>query len=293
MEKERLHPRRRKPSWLKKSLPRGNGVRRVEKILDHHRLHTVCRGARCPNRNDCYQEGTATFLIMGDVCTRRCSFCSIPARSPDPLDRDEPDRLARAAEKMGLSYVVVTSVTRDDLSDGGASHFAAVTEAIRRVLPEAQIELLVPDFKGDLKAVDRVLAATPTVFNHNVETLLAFYDTVRPEADYDRSLRVLAHAARRGSLPVKSGFMLGLGEADDDVRTLLADLKRSGVGIVTIGQYLKPAKDCLDVVEYVPPERFDTVASWAREIGFGAVASGPFVRSSYRAAELAREAGIG
>jgi len=285
--------RRRKPAWLKKSLPRGDGIRRVENILKRHALHTVCRGARCPNRNDCYQEGTATFLIMGDVCTRQCRFCSIPGRRPDPLDRDEPERLARAVEKMGLSYVVVTSVTRDDLADGGAGHFVAVTAAIKARLPAARIELLVPDFQGDLDAVDAVLDGAPTVFNHNVETVPALYGAVRPGADYDRSLSILKHAARRRPIPVKSGFMLGLGEKDDAVRALLDDLEKAGVAIVTVGQYLKPAEGCIEVFDYVPPERFDAVAAWARERGFRAVASGPFVRSSYRAAELAREAGLG
>jgi len=230
---------------------------------------------------------------MGDVCTRQCRFCSIPGRRPEPLDKGEPERLARAAEEMGLSYVVVTSVTRDDLPDGGAGHFVAVTDAIKARLPGARIELLVPDFQGDLAAVDAVLDRLPTVFNHNVETVPALYQSVRPGADYDRSLSVLSHAAQRRRIPVKSGFMLGLGEKDDDVRALLADLDRAGVAIVTIGQYLKPAEGCIEVFDYVPPERFDAVAAWARECGFRAVASGPFVRSSFRAAELAGEAGLG
>lgn len=293
MKSSRHQPQRRKPEWLKKSLPRGDGIGRVERILKRHALNTVCRGARCPNRNDCYQDGTATFLIMGDVCTRHCRFCSIPGRPPEPLDSGEPERLALAAEKMGLSYVVVTSVTRDDLPDGGAGHFVAVTGAIKARLPEAQIELLVPDFQGDLNAVDRVLDGAPTVFNHNVETVPTLYESVRPGADYERSLSVLSHAARRKKIPVKSGFMLGLGEKDDDVRALLVDLERAGVAIVTVGQYLKPAEGCIEVFDYVSPDRFDAVAAWARAMGFRAVASGPFVRSSFRAAELAGEAGLG
>jgi len=277
----------RKPAWLKKSLPRGDGVARVERILADHSLNTVCRGARCPNRCDCFQKGTATFLIMGEVCTRSCRFCSIPGRSPEPLDPSEPERLARAAAEMELRYVVVTSVTRDDLPDGGASHFAATVAALERVLPGVPVELLIPDLGGDAAALRTVLAARPAVLNHNVETVPSLYKKVRPGADYERSLTLLSRASEWGGVPVKSGFMLGLGEKDGEVESLLADLRRAGVALVTIGQYLKPAKECLDVVEYVEPGRFEAAARQARAMGFAGVAAGPFVRSSYQAAELA------
>jgi len=280
----------RKPAWLKKRLPRGDGVSRVERILEEHSLNTVCAGAKCPNRCGCYQEGTATFLIMGDVCTRGCRFCSIPGRRPAPLDPGEPERLALAAARMGLRYAVVTSVTRDDLPDGGASHFAATVAALKRTLPGVRVELLVPDFGGDAAALRAVLAAGPAVLNHNVETVPALYATVRPGADYGRSLALLARASAWGGIPAKSGLMLGLGESAEEVESVLADLRRAGVALVTIGQYLKPARGCLDVVEYVEPGKFDVLARKARAMGFSGVASGPFVRSSYRAAELAEEA---
>jgi lipoic acid synthetase len=261
----------------------------VERLLEQHALNTVCRGAKCPNRCDCYQSGTATFLIMGSVCTRACRFCSIPGRIPEPLDPGEPERLARAAEKMGLRYVVITSVTRDDLPDGGASHFAAVVAALRRVLPDVRVELLVPDFQGDAAALRTVVDARPTVLNHNVETVPALYGKVRPGADYKRSLTMLRRASEWSDAPVKSGLMLGFGESDEEVETVLADLRRAGVTLLTIGQYLKPSPECLDVVEYVRPERFEAMAGKARAMGFVGVASGPFVRSSFRAAEMAAE----
>jgi lipoic acid synthetase len=278
---------KRKPGWLKKTLPRGDGVARVERILSDHSLNTVCSGARCPNRCDCFQKGTATFLIMGAVCTRSCRFCSIPGSSPAPLDPQEPERLARAAAEMKLRYVVVTSVTRDDLPDGGASHFAATVAALGKSLPGVPVELLVPDFGGDARALQKVLEAQPAVLNHNVETVPSLYARVRPGADYARSLALLARASMGGGMPVKSGFMLGLGEAEHEVESLLGDLRRSGVDLVTIGQYLKPARECLDVVEYVTPERFEAAARMAKTMGFAGVAAGPFVRSSFQAAELA------
>lgn len=275
-----------KPEWLKKSLPSGGGITRVERILELHALDTVCRGAKCPNRNDCYQQGTATFLIMGPVCTRTCRFCSIPGEEPRPLDPDEPERLARAAEKMKLEYVVVTSVTRDDLPDGGAGHFAAVVRALQRKIPDVKVEVLVPDFGGDTCALATLLDSGPAVLNHNIETVPSLYARVRPEAVYERSLELLARAARRGGMPVKSGLMLGLGETDSEVESVLRDLRRAGVDLLTIGQYLKPSPECLDVVDYVAPARFAALERAARGMGFAGVASGPFVRSSFRAAEL-------
>ncbi len=282
-----------KPEWLKKRLPRGDGVIRIEKLIDLHGLNTVCRGAKCPNRNDCYQRGTTTFLIMGRVCTRACRFCSIPGERPVPLDRNEPARLARASKKMGLRYVVVTSVTRDDLPDGGASHFAAVVAALKETLPGAGVELLVPDFGGDPAALDTVLRSGPTVLNHNVETVPSLYDRVRPGADYDRSLTLLERAAESEGIPVKSGLMLGLGERDDEVTETFADLLAAGVTLLTIGQYLQPSQACLDVVEFVRPAKFAAFEREALALGFAGVTSGPFVRSSYMAEELARAAGVG
>lgn len=293
MESNREMRARRKPDWLKKRLPEGGGVVRVEKLLRDEKLHTVCQGAKCPNRNDCFQSGTATFLILGDVCTRQCSFCSIPSGSPPPVDPDEPERLARAALKMGLRYVVVTSVTRDDLPDGGASHFGAVVQALKAAVPAVRVEVLVPDFRGNREALRAVLGTAPAVLNHNVETVPSLYAAVRPGADYNRSLGLLAEAASWEGIAVKSGFMLGLGETMEEVRALLADLRGAGVDLVTVGQYLKPAAGCLDVKEYLHPDRFDGVAHEAERLGFRGVASGPFVRSSFQAAELLDNASSG
>ncbi len=282
----------RKPAWLKKRLPLGGGVSRTEKLLRRKRLNTVCQGAKCPNKNDCYQGGTATFLILGDVCSRGCSFCSIPGRAPLPVDPTEPERIAAAAREMGLRYAVVTSVTRDDLADGGASHFAVVVGTLKKEIPRIGVELLVPDFNGSRDALSLVLDSGPTVLNHNVETVPALYPGVRPEADYSRSLELLSRASARKGIPVKSGFMLGLGEGRDEVIAMMGDLRRAGVDLLTIGQYLKPSDDCLNVVEYVKPDLFEELAAAARSMGFRGVASGPFVRSSYRAAELMWEADL-
>jgi lipoic acid synthetase len=225
---------------------------------------------------------------MGPVCTRACRFCSIPAEKPGPLDSGEPERLARAADKMKLEYVVVTSVTRDDLPDGGAGHFAAVVNALRRRIPGVEVEVLVPDFGGDARSLSTVLEAGPAVLNHNIETVPSLYARVRPGALYERSLELLARAARQGGMPVKSGLMLGLGETDAEVESVLRDLGGAGVDLLTIGQYLKPSPECLDVVDYVAPARFAALERTARGMGFAGVASGPFVRSSFRAAELLR-----
>lgn len=274
----------RKPEWLKKPLPKAAAVREVEHVLRSRHLHTVCESAKCPNKGECFERGTATFLIMGDTCTRDCRFCSVPGGSPGPLDPAEPEGVADAAASMGLAHVVITSVTRDDLPDGGAAHFAATVAAVRRRLPAATVEVLIPDLAGDPAALDVVLAAAPDVFNHNVETVPRLYPQVRPQADYRRSLDVLAYAARRGSSVVKTGIMVGLGERDDEVRSFLREALTAGVTAVTIGQYLRPSREHLAVVEYVPPAVFEEYRRFGEALGL-VVEAAPFVRSSYRAEE--------
>jgi len=277
-----------KPAWLKKPLPRARAMRDMESLLRDRRLHTVCESAKCPNKGECFEQGTATFLIMGGTCTRNCRFCSVEPGLPAPLDSEEPAHVADAAARMGLQHVVVTSVTRDDLADGGAGHFVATIEAIRRRLPQATVEVLVPDFGGDLSAVDQVLAAAPEVFNHNLETVPRLYPRVRPQAVYQRSLDVLGHAATQGRSIVKTGAMVGLGETVDEVRGLLRDAQATAVDVVTIGQYLRPTREHLPVVEYVRPEVFEAYAVYGGELGLR-VEAAPFVRSSYKAEEGLRQ----
>lgn len=278
MTADRLH----KPPWLKKKLPRSEALAGVTRLLRDHGLHTVCEGAACPNRGECFERGTATFLILGDHCTRNCRFCAVPPGHPGPPDPAEPGQVAHAAALLGLRHVVITSVTRDDLADGGASHFVECIAAVRRAVPGASLEVLVPDFGGKGSAVDAVLDACPEVFNHNVETIPDFYPRVRPQAIYTRSLEVLRRAAARRESIVKSGFMVGLGENASQVRRLLEDLRGAGVRVVTIGQYLQPSKDHLEVVEYVPPETFADYKRQGETLGL-IVEAGPFVRSSYLA----------
>ena len=279
-----------KPAWLRVRLPDPAGFRATAGLLDELDLRTVCDGARCPNRGECFASGTAAFLILGDACTRTCGFCAVgrSAGEPSPPDGDEPRRLAAAAGRRGLSHVVVTSVTRDDLPDGGAAHFAATVEALRAALPEASVELLVPDFRDRPAALGTVLAARPDVLNHNLETVPRLYGEVRPGASYERSLELLRAAARSkgagGPALVKSGRMLGLGETADEVGAVLADCVAVGVDLVTVGQYLCPTVGCLPVVRYVPPEEFAALPPLGERLGLRVVA-GPFVRSSYRAAE--------
>lgn len=277
---------RRLPEWLRRPLAGGGAGAEVVDVLDTLQLNTVCRSAKCPNRGECYSRGTATFLVMGDACTRGCRFCAVDTRKPALLDADEPRRVAEAAQRLELSHVVITSVTRDDLPDGGAAHMAAVVEAVREAVPAATIEVLTSDFAGDLTDVDTVLAAEPDVFNHNVETVPALYATVRPGARYERSLAVLAHAAaKRPDTPVKSGIMVGLGETEEQVLAVMDDLLAAGVSILTIGQYLRPSQDHLPVVEFVEPGRFTAYARAGYKKGFRVVSSAPFVRSSYHAEE--------
>jgi lipoic acid synthetase len=279
-------PAGRKPDWLKRRLPTGETFNQVRELIEAGKLHTVCQEAKCPNIWECYSHRTATFLIMGERCTRNCRFCSVNSGLPEPLDPDEPDRLAQAVERMGLKYVVVTSVTRDDLPDGGAGHFAATIYEIRRRMPAAQIEVLIPDFQGDRTALETVLRARPDVLNHNIETVPRLYSRVRPQADYRRSLELLRRAGESAPLiPTKSGLMLGLGERPEEIRQTLTDLRQVGCRILTLGQYLQPSAEHLPVEAYVLPEDFEGWRRLALELGFSEVASAPFVRSSYHAAE--------
>jgi lipoic acid synthetase len=262
----------------------------VSGLLDELDLNTVCQSAKCPNRSECFSAGTATFLIMGDACTRGCRFCAVDTRAPAPLDLGEPERVAAAAARMGLRHVVVTSVTRDDLGDGGAAHFAATIHAVRSAVPGAAIEVLTSDFAGLEASVDAVAAAGPDVYNHNLETVPRLYAEVRPGAVYERSLRVLERVREtRPQLPTKSGLMLGLGETADEVRAVMRDLLAHGVSMLTLGQYLRPSVEHLPVVEFVEPSVFAQLAKDGYSMGFSAVASAPFVRSSYHAHELADE----
>jgi lipoic acid synthetase len=279
-------PARRLPSWLKRELPRGNGNFFTHDLLRELRLETVCENARCPNRPECYARRTATFMILGNVCTRPCGFCSVSKGTPDPLEADEPERVAEAALRLGLRHVVITSVTRDDLADGGADHFRRCVLAVRR-RTGAVVEVLTPDFLGDNAAVECVLEAAPEVYNHNMETVPRFYKKVRGRADYRRSLDLLAHVKTRSPTTVtKSGLMLGLGETTEELLEALADLRSVDCDMLTLGQYLAPTLKHVPVARYVPPAEFDALAVLARSLGFKHVASGPFVRSSYHAGEM-------
>ena len=282
--------RRRLPEWLKRPLPAGEQCEQVVKVLEQFRLETVCGSAACPNRGECFSLGTATFMIMGDSCTRDCQFCAVRHEAPGPLEGDEPERLARATEALGLKYVVITSVTRDDLADGGAGHFARTIEAVREVCPETMIEVLTPDFLGETRCLDVVCGARPDVFNHNVETTRRLTPEIRSEADYERSLGVLRYVAQTVNRPIiKSGFMLGLGEGEEEIRELLGDLREAGVEMVTIGQYLRSSKANRAVQRYYRPEEFERIRAWGEAMGFMQVAAGPFVRSSYQAEISLRE----
>ena len=286
----------RKPEWLKRPLPRGPEYEKVRHLLAGARLTTVCQEAKCPNMWECFSRRTATFMILGSQCTRNCRFCNVtPGAQPLP-DPQEPRRVAQAALELGLSYVVVTSVTRDDLPDGGAGHFAATIHEIKTLLPEnTRVEVLIPDFMGDAKALQQVMDAHPDVLNHNIETVPALYRKARPEADYQRSLTLLQRASAMGKhhitprarpIPIKSGIMVGLGETREELEQTIRDLKNHGCDIVTIGQYLQPSRDHLPVVKYYPPEEFEQLKRFARSTGFTTVACGPFVRSSYQADQL-------
>lgn len=278
----------RLPTWLKRPLPAGNGNGFTASLLNDLRLETVCENARCPNRPECWSRRTATFMILGNVCTRPCSFCSVPRGEPLHVEDDEPERLAEAAVRLGLKHVVITSVTRDDLPDGGADHFARCVTAVRQRLPHAAIEVLTPDFLGDPSAIDRVIDARPEVFNHNIETVPRLYRVARGRAEYRRSLDLLERVKRRaGHIVTKAGLMLGLGETIDELFDVLADLRAIHCDVLTLGQYLAPTlKHSIPVARYVPPAEFDDLAAKARLLGFRQVVAGPFVRSSYHADEM-------
>jgi lipoyl synthase len=277
---------RRLPDWLKKPLPRGNENFFTHDLLRELRLETVCENARCPNRPECYSRRTATFMILGNTCTRPCGFCSVPRGQPESLELDEPERVAEASHRLGLKHVVITSVTRDDLPDGGADHFYRCVLAVRQ-RTGAAVEVLTPDFLGDKAAIERVLESRPDVFNHNTETVPRFYKKVRGRADYQRTLDLLAHVKSRSPRTItKSGLMLGLGETTDELLEVLADLRAVRCDMLTLGQYLAPSLKHIPVTRYVPPAEFDWLAQLARSLGFAHVASGPFVRSSYHADEM-------
>lgn len=275
----------RKPEWIRARPQGGAKVQRLKKILREQGLHTVCEEANCPNLGECFDGGTATFMILGDICTRRCPFCDVAHGKPRPVDPAEPARLAETVAAMGLRYVVITSVDRDDLRDGGAGHFAAVIRAIRERTPEVTVEILTPDFRGrEAKAIEILAADPPDVFNHNLETVPRLYRAARPGADYAGSLKLLeAMKERCPQVPTKSGLMVGLGEQDDELFEVLADLRRHRVDMLTLGQYLQPSRHHLPVDRFVTPDQFADFRRRAEAMGFSHVASGPMVRSSYHA----------
>lgn len=283
-------PRLPRPDWLKVRLPGGENYRELKGIMRGLGLHTVCESARCPNVAECWGHRTATFMILGDECTRRCAFCAVPKGVPrGKVDLDEPQRVARAAEAMGLKYVVVTSVDRDDLRDGGASLFARTIQEMREAIPGVKIEVLIPDFRGSETALETVLAARPDVLNHNTETVPRLYRVVRPGARYERSLRLLAHCREVDpSIPTKSGLMTGLGETFDEICGVLRDLSHAKVDIVTIGQYLRPSGEQLPVARFYTPEEFRALKREGERLGIRHVESGPLVRSSYHAHEQSK-----
>ena len=286
-ENEKPARRVRKPRWLTIKLPTAAEYEMVRSMIGENELHTVCQEAMCPNQFECFSNKTATFLIMGPRCTRNCRFCNVGHGPEGPPDENEPRRVAKVAARMGLRYVVVTSVTRDDLSDGGARFFAETIREVRKAIPDARIEVLVPDFQGDEDALKTVLDARPDVLNHNIETVERLYPTVRPGADYRRTLGLLRRVGIHApEIPAKSGMMLGLGERDDEIRRTLSDLFAHGCRFLTLGQYLQPSKEHLPVERFVPPEEFEDWRKVALKIGFQQVASGPFVRSSYHAKDL-------
>jgi len=279
-----IQERKHFPKWLRKPVPTIGKKNTIEKYLQKYSLHTVCKEAKCPNRNECFSRGTATLLIMGDICTRNCLFCSVNNGQPSPLNSLEPENVCTIVKKMNLSYIVLTSVTRDDLSDGGAGHFADTVAKLRQNIPKITIEVLVPDFNGCLNALDTVIESKPNVFNHNIETVSRVFSQIRPEANYERSLCILKQAAQKAKgIPIKSGFMVGLGETENEVFSLLKDLKDSQVTIITIGQYLQPSKKQVPVKEFITPEQFNQYQLMAKELGFKKIFSGPYVRSSYKA----------
>jgi len=275
-----------KPEWLRVKLPTGKRYQEIKTIVDDNNLHTVCQSAACPNRGECWSAGTATFMILGNICTRSCGFCNVQTGRPTELDLDEAKRVAEAIKKMGIEYAVITSVNRDELKDGGAGVWAQTILEIKRLNSTTKIEVLLPDFSGNWVALDTVLSAYPDVVNHNIETVPRLYKQVRPQATFERSLRLLKHVKERGFV-TKSGIMLGLGELEKEVLEVMEHWSAVGCDIITIGQYMQPTKDHLPVVHYIKPETFDKLAETGKGMGFKHVFAGPLVRSSYHAHEQA------
>ena len=280
------HKHERRPEWLKTRLPVGDNYLNIKRLLRSSELHTVCEEANCPNIGECFSQKTATFLILGDVCTRGCRFCNVEKGVAQPLDFDEPERVAIAAKEMGLKHIVVTSVTRDDIPDGGAAIYAMTISAIRKYNPESTIEVLIPDFKGSDEALNTVIGESPEVINHNIETVPRLYKTVRPGAVYERSLRLLKTVRESGlTITAKAGLMAGLGEQFQEIVEVMKDLRDSGCDILTIGQYLSPTRNHLPVHRYYHPDEFKELKSIGMELGFQYIESGPLVRSSYHAVD--------
>lgn len=276
----------RKPEWLKVKINSTKKLVAVNEILHAKKLNTVCQGANCPNRLECFSKKTATFMILGSNCTRNCTFCNISGGKPDAVDHDEPRRVAEGVKELGLKHAVITSVTRDDLKDGGSSHFAKTVTEIKKLCPETIVEVLIPDFQGSDDALNAVIESAPDIINHNIETIKDLYSGVRPEADYYQSLELLKKVKDNTNIHTKSGFMLGLGEKEEDVYKLIDDLFDYGVEFLTIGQYLPPSNEHYKLVEYITPEAFDRYGEYAKNKGFLFVASSPLVRSSYNAHEF-------
>lgn len=278
----------RLPEYLRRSIVDTDKTKNVRRILKENCLNTVCEGARCPNKNECYQKNTATFLIMGNVCTRNCRYCNISCEKPQPLDKNEPKNIAKAVKELGLKYVVITSVTRDDLSDGGAEHFAKCLNEIKALMPNVQTEILTPDFKGNKSALDTIIksfTSPPDVFNHNIETVERLFKIARPQANYGLSLDVLEYVKSNSNISTKSGLMVGLGETWEEIEKTLCDLKNIKCDIVTIGQYIPPSKSHLPLDKYYSLEEFEQLKALAKKVGIKNYQIGPLVRSSYNAAE--------
>lgn len=278
--------RERLPEYLKRPIIDTDTTRNVRRILKTKCLNTVCENARCPNKNECYTKNTATFLIMGNNCTRNCRYCNISCARPEPLDLNEPKHVAQAVHDLGLKYAVITSVTRDDLTDGGAEHFANCIYEIRKLAPDTKIEILTPDFKGQKEALDTIIKANPNVFNHNIETVKSLFKTARPQGNYDISLDVLKYVKENSKILTKSGLMIGLGETFEQIEETLFDLHKVGCDILTIGQYIQPSKEHLPVAKYYTLEEYEKLKQLADKIGIKHHQIGPLVRSSYRASEL-------
>ncbi|MFW5986002.1 MAG: lipoyl synthase [Halanaerobiales bacterium] len=282
--------RKRLPSWLRKKYKTNQEIKETKNILNELGLNTVCQSAKCPNIGECFSARVATFMIMGNSCSRSCRFCAVPSGPTEPLNPEEPKNIARAVRKMELAHVVITSVTRDDLDDGGAGHFAATVKEVRKLNPECVVEVLTPDFEKKKSALDKITAIKPDIFNHNVETVPALYDRVRPEANYERSLAVLKYIKDNSeNVYIKSGLMVGLGESESEIIEVMEDLREIGCDILTIGQYLQPTKEHLPVDEYIPPAKFEEYKELGEELGFRYVASGPLVRSSFHASDFSEK----